>query len=67
VFAVAVVAPEAGAADTNISLATVLSRAADKAPERAVSEFDTHAFGAGRSDLAATALRWAARCADADR
>ena len=53
VLALGVLAPEA-TAHTQVSLATVLShtRAADRALDRAVSEFDAHAFGAGRSDLA---------------
>jgi hypothetical protein len=44
----------AAAAHSTVSLATVLShtRAADRALDRAVSEFDAHAYGAGRHDLA---------------
>jgi hypothetical protein len=59
-FLFAVIAVAAGAlapgaaAHSNVSLATVLShtRAADRALDRAVSEFNEHAFGAGRHDLA---------------
>jgi trimeric autotransporter adhesin len=44
----------AAAAHSSVSLATVLShtRAADRALDRAVSEFNAHAYGAARHDLA---------------
>jgi hypothetical protein len=45
--------PPVAAAHSNPSLSTVLShtRAADRALDRALAEFDSHAFAAGRSDF----------------